>query len=99
MIGGDDATINPNGAAPRGHTTFAVINRNFLNYPIARDPRVRLIWEKSPKTGRWLADLPGNSRIQLRLPENIDKCTKHCPTGFDMNILFALLRAAQTRRS
>jgi hypothetical protein len=73
---------------------FLQLNKNFSNYPLARDARVSLAWRKSERTGRWLADLPGNPRIQLRLPEDVDERLKRPLTGFDMKVLFALQRLA-----
>jgi hypothetical protein len=76
---------------------YAAINRNLANYPLARDVRVAAHWRKSNKTGRWLCDLPGDQRIQFRLPS--DYKPRRCPTGFDVNVLFVLLREARLRKT
>ena len=34
------------------------INRNFMNYPLARDTRAQANWFCGDETGRWMADLP-----------------------------------------
>ena len=76
---------------------YAAINRNLLNFPWARDPRVMTDWRRSDKLGCWLCDLPGNPDIQFRLP--LDVKTLHCPDPFDMNMLFVVLREARCRKS
>jgi hypothetical protein len=70
---------------------FLQLNKNYSNYPLARDARVGLLWRKL-ESGRWIADLPGNPRIKLRLPKDVDEWLKRPLTGFDMKVLFALLR-------
>lgn len=72
---------------------YGAISRNLVNYPLARDARVRAIWRKSTKTGRWLCDLPGDDRVQFRLPADLEN--PRCPTGFDMDVLFLLLCQAR----
>ncbi len=67
---------------------YAAINKNLANYPIARDVRVVTHWRRSKKTRRWLCDLPGDPRIQYRLPSDYKQ--RRCPTGFDVNVLFVL---------
>ena len=57
---------------------YAALNRNLCNYPLARDPRVRARWRRSARTGRWLCDLPGDGRIQFRLPA--DSKQRRCPS-------------------
>ena len=57
-----------------------------MNYPLARDPRVKAIWSKS-KTGRWFCDLPADERIRLRLAHGADAHLKRVPTAFDVNVL------------
>jgi hypothetical protein len=53
-------------------------------------------WRISQKTGCPIAALPGNARIKLRLPKGCsDEKLKRCPDGFDMLVLFTLLRLAQ----
>lgn len=84
---------------PDSTLRFALVSRNFANYPLARDSHVRPHWWKSQKTGRWLADLPGNSRIRLILPREVEEHIRRCPTGLDMALLFVLLRAAQLQDS
>jgi hypothetical protein len=71
---------------------FVMLNKNFANYPLARDSRVVMPWLKSQKTGRWLAELPGDDRIQFRLPEDVDESLKRSLTGFDMLVLFEVQR-------
>jgi hypothetical protein len=80
---------------PKQTQSFAQINRNFCNYPIARDSHVRPRWGKGKNTGRWLCDLPGDNRIKLQLPSNADPSLRRCPSAFDVNVLFTLLRLAK----
>jgi hypothetical protein len=69
-------------------TAFAIVNKNLLNYPLARDTRVKLEWHKNKKTGRYWAYLPGDDRIKLSFPADADR---RCPNGLDINVLFFLL--------
>ena len=75
------------------------LNRNFLNFPLARDTRAKANWFQGSKTGRWLADLPGEGRkshrIRLILPAKAEKEMRRCPSALDMNVLFQLLAEAQ----
>ena len=56
---------------------FAQVNRNLMNYPLARDLRVRASWSKS-NTGRWFCDLPADKRIRLRLAHDQQHSTSTC---------------------
>lgn len=67
---------------------FVFANKNLLNYPLARDTRVKLQWHRNKKTGRYWAYLPGDDRIKLSFPANADR---RCPNGLDINVLFYLL--------
>lgn len=75
------------------------INRNFLNFPLARDTRTKADWFEDSQTGRWMADLPGEGRdthrIQLILSAKADEECRRCPSALDMNVLFQLLAEAQ----
>src|SRR5262249_23032297 len=75
------------------------INRNFMNYPLARDARAQANWFRGSKTGRWMADLPGEERkthrIRLILRADAPVSLRHCPSALDMNVLFQLLAEAQ----
>jgi len=74
----------------------AHINRNLLNYPLARDARVILAdWRRGKKMRDWRHRLPGDDRIDLRFTADADAKLRRCPTGFDINVLFCLLREAQ----
>lgn len=74
------------------------LNRNFLNFPLARDTRAQAKWAQS-KTGGWMADLPGEGRgthrIQLIMRAKPNKEFARCPSALDMNVLFQLLAEAQ----
>jgi hypothetical protein len=70
--------------------SFALIDKNLLNYPLARDCRVRHHWVKGAKTGRNYTHL--DDRITLSLPPNAEI---RCPNGFDVNVLFILLAEAR----
>ncbi len=73
------------------------LNRNFMNYPLARSMRTRPNWQKD-KDG-WWCTLPGDDHIELRLPETSRPTLQRCPSGFDMNVLFRLLMAVQENQS
>lgn len=75
--------------------SFAAINRNLCNYPLARDARLKLHWRRSKRTGRWLCDLSDGERLQLRLPEATPNQLLRWPTAFDVNVLFLLLNEAK----
>src|SRR5262245_7893210 len=70
-----------------------------MNYPLARDARAQANWFRGGKTGRWMADLPGEERdthrIRLILPADAPVSLRHCPSALDMNVLFQLLAEAQ----
>ena len=74
------------------------LNRNFLNFPLARDTRAQANWAQDSTTGRWSADLPGEGRkshlIRLILRDKNEEW-RHCPSALDMNVLFQLLAEAQ----
>ncbi len=67
------------------------LNKNLANYPLARDARVPVEWRRGKTSGRWQADLPGDNRIQLRLPAKTPKALRRAPTAFDINVLAVLL--------
>ena len=75
------------------------INRNLMHFPLARDARAKVGWFQGIKTGRWMADLPGEGReshrIRLILPANASARMRRCPSALDMNVLFQLLAEAQ----
>ena len=71
------------------------LNRNFANYPLARDARVDLHWWKSAETGEWISELPFEDRILLILPSDTPANKRRGLTGFDINVLFQLLAEAQ----
>jgi hypothetical protein len=75
------------------------INRNLMHFPLARDTRAKADWFQGIKTGRWMADLPGEGReshrIRLILPTNASARMRRCPSALDMNVLFQLLAEAQ----
>ena len=74
---------------------FAQVDRNLMNYPLARDPRVKASWSKSSKTGRWFCYLPGDKRIRLWLAQGAPARLKRLPSAFDVNVLFLVLARAQ----
>ena len=74
---------------------FAQVDRNLMNYPLARDPRVKASWSKSSKTGRWFCDLPGDKRIRLWLAHGAHARLKRLPSAFDVNVLLLVLARAQ----
>jgi len=74
---------------------FAQVDRNLMNYPLARDPRVKASWSKSLKTGRWFCVLPGDKRIRLWLAQGAPARLKRLPSAFDVNVLFLVLARAQ----
>ena len=74
---------------------FAQVDRNLMNYPLARDSRVKASWSKSSKTGRWFCDLPGDKRIRLWLAQGAHARLKRLPSAFDVNVLLLVLARAQ----
>jgi hypothetical protein len=69
------------------------LNKNFLNYPLARNPRVKPEWRLEKKTLR--AELPGDHRVVFELPASVEPTLKRFPTPFDISVVCALL--VQTR--
>jgi hypothetical protein len=76
-----------------------LLNRNLMNYPLARDRRSTMYWRKSPSTGRWVAQLPQENRILVILPADTPESERRAPTGLDMAVLFTLLARAQAMRT
>ena len=74
---------------PRPWTQLC-LNRNFMNYPLARPGRTKAVWHED-RCDRCC--LPGDDRIELSVPPRSP--VRRLPTGFDMNILFRLLAAVQ----
>jgi hypothetical protein len=86
----------PKVETPRvGNVRFVQINRNFCNFPIARDRRAKVRWRKSKDRTLWVADLPGDARIRLIYRSDTAAENLLCPDGFGMAFLFTLLRTAQ----
>jgi hypothetical protein len=83
----DEVDSNPSDGASTIEWVFALINRNLMNYPLARDRRLKLNWQSGD--GGWLCDLTDN--IQLQLPATIAAECRVCPNALDMNVLFHLL--------
>jgi hypothetical protein len=78
---------------------YALVDNNFCNYPLARDARTQQHWRRA-KAGHWWCDLPGDisddeGRIRFRIDGEAQAEFRHCPTGFDINILFLLLGEAR----
>lgn len=72
------------------------LNRNLANYPLARDLRTHQLWRPSKPLGKfWVSNLPGDDRVQFRVPRDSAKDLRHTPTAFDMNLLFLCLSKAQ----
>ena len=65
-----------------------------MNYPLARDSRVKASWSTS-KTGRWFCDMPGDKRIRLWLAHGAPARLKRLPSAFDVNVLLLVLARAQ----
>jgi hypothetical protein len=84
-------TINAPPKAARVAPTFVILNKNFLNYPMARDLRTIGRWRQGANTGRWIGRLPGDNKIRYFLPTDVDPKLKRCPSAFDVNVLFLLL--------
>jgi hypothetical protein len=83
----------------KARPSYTQVNRNLCNYPLARDGHTRARWRRSKKTGRMLCELPGDDRIRLRLAADADRRLMRLPTGFDMALLLALLRAAHLAKA
>lgn len=84
---------NPDGTE-RG---FVIVNRNLMNFPLARDARAKLHWHRSPDG--WYCDLPGQDRLQLQFPDSSTKQARRAPTAFDTEALFRLFSEAKKRDS
>jgi len=97
MLKGKDAKVKPEPAE-----RSVKLNRNFMNYPLARDLRTKTLWYPRGKTGRWFAELPGDNRITLIMPSDVSKKRHkqraHAPTALDMNLLYQILAELQLCR-
>ena len=77
--------------------SFAKLNRNFCNFPIARDRRNHTWrYRKGKKTGQWFG---GDDRIRFSLPPNVDPEQRQFPTAFDVNVMLAILDEVERRDS
>jgi hypothetical protein len=79
---------------------YLKINRNLCNYPIARDAHTKLKnWRMGAKTGCWICPEPGTKfpHLELRLPADVDPNLRRWPDGFDVNVIFGLLRLGKVR--
>jgi hypothetical protein len=75
---------------------FAAVNRNLMNYPLARDARITTAWRPSQPSKKYqVCDLPGSDRVRLRLNADANPSLRRCPTGFDINVLLLLLTRAR----
>lgn len=87
------------------------IFRPFCTDPVARDPRVRIFWKRSPLKGiLYQADLTGNEKVKLYWYDN-DYCEKlitptfqvrhepRVPTALCVNVLLSILQFAQERNT
>ena len=77
--------IRPRPPRSEVFSTFVWIDKNLLNYPLARDSRVKHSWIQGPN-GRYYTVL--GRRITLWFGANANR---RCPNGFDVNLLFLLL--------
>jgi hypothetical protein len=72
------------------------LNRNLMNFPLARSARTVLNWNLVK--GEWTAELyrarKGGS-IDLLLPGDTPAAERRCPLGFDTNAVFRLLAEVQ----
>jgi hypothetical protein len=73
------------------------LNRNVMNYPLARSVRTKPIWHEDKTRGDSWCQLPGDDRIELSL--SADAPVRRCPTGFDMNLLFRLMAGVQQSKN
>lgn len=90
--------VNTREASEKPDQRFVRLNKNLCNFPLARDPRVKLKWRRFD-SGRWYADLPGDEkRIRLILPADVHPSLKRAPTAFDMNVLAYLSSEASRRK-
>jgi hypothetical protein len=69
------------------------LNRNLMNYPLARSARTRPLWHEDKEHGGSWCRLPGEDRIELSVPAGAP--VRRLPTGFDVNVLFRLLAGVQ----
>ena len=82
---------------PLNDVSFAKLNKNLCNYPLARDRHVHMKWRRFTDTGERYVDLPGDDRIRLILPADVDRSFERCPSAFDINVL-AMLSAEANRQ-
>jgi hypothetical protein len=74
----------------------AHLNRNLLNYPLARDSRLRVHWRPVKGTDDIRCQL-ADGNISYRLPARYDD--RRIPNGFDTLVLFWLLREARMKNA
>ena len=77
----------------RPRLSFAILNKNFLNFPLARDARTKVQARVGAKTGRQFAEL---DQVKFIFPKT---CKPRYPTGFDVNVLLLLLAEARKQKS
>ena len=74
--------------------TYVGINRNFLNYPLARDIRCETDWKWLKGRECWLCRY-ADDRLRVYLPGDVDDDLRRCPTPFDLSVLWLLIATAQ----
>ena len=83
---------------------FVALNKNFCNYPLARDIRSRdWHWLRDPTTRRWHGNVydahKRNPRLELRFASDVDLACRRAPTGFEVNMLGLIMATAQRRNN
>jgi hypothetical protein len=83
---------------------FVALNKNFCNYPLARDIRsCAWQWLRDPTTRRWHGNVydahKRNQRLELRFASDVDLAYRRAPTAFEVNILGLILATAQRRNN
>jgi hypothetical protein len=78
---------------------FVAINKNLLNYPLARDKRSsEFQWQRGNKSNRWYGQVKDDDRIKYRFDADTDSALLRPPTAFEINVLFLILGTAQHRK-
>ena len=75
---------------------FVVVNKNFCNYPLARNRRTAAQWSwQRDREGWWHGRAPASEKLAVRFPPDTPSHLVRPPTALDMNVLFRLLAEAQ----
>jgi hypothetical protein len=80
---------------PKAERLAAKLNKNFLNFPLARDPRTETNFRRDPDTELMWINLPGERNIGIAIPIGQSPEFYRAPNALDINVLAQIMSEAQ----